>query len=325
MMKKLLAIVLSLVMLTAASAALAENKTVGILQSAEHGSLDNCREGFLQGLAEAGYVEGENLTIKYYNAQADGGTDAQIAQSLVAYPVDLICAIATPSAQAAFNAVLSAKADIPVIYTAVSAPIEAGLANDDGTPVGLVTGTSDLLPIRNQLAMIRELMPDAKTVGLLYTSSETNSEVQAALYEEMAGEFGFEIVSATVTAGAEVSQAVQALLPQVDCLSMLTDNTVVSYLAVVLNAAEQAGKPVFGIEVEQVALGCAGADGLDYVALGRQTGEMAARVLNGESAESISFETIRDSALYLNTDVLSSLGLEIPAAMAERGYTDMAE
>lgn len=107
MMKKLLAIVLSLVMLTAASAALAENKTVGILQSAEHGSLDNCREGFLQGLAEAGYVEGENLTIKYYNAQADGGTDAQIAQSLVAYSVDLICAIATPSAQAAFNAVLS--------------------------------------------------------------------------------------------------------------------------------------------------------------------------------------------------------------------------
>ena len=246
MMKKLLAIVLSLVMLTAASATLAENKTVGILQFAEHGSLDNCREGFLQGLAKAGYVEGENLTIKYYNAQADGGTDAQIAQSLVAYSVDLICAIATPSAQAAFNAVLSAKADIPVIYTAVSAPIEAGLANDDGTPVGLVTGTSDLLPVRNQLAMIRELMPDAKTVGLLYTSSETNSEVQAALYEEMAGEFGFEIVSATVTAGAEVSQAVQALLPQVDCLSMLTDNTVVSYLAVVLNAAEQAGKPVFG-------------------------------------------------------------------------------
>ena len=325
MMKKLLAIVLSLVMLTAASAALAENKTVGILQFAEHGSLDNCREGFLQGLAEAGYVEGENLTIKYYNAQADGGTDAQIAQSLVAYSVDLICAIATPSAQAAYNAELSAKGDIPVIYTAVSAPIEAGLANDDGTPVGLVTGTSDLLPIRNQLAMIRELMPDAKTVGLLYTSSETNSEVQAALYEEMAGEFGFEIVSATVTAGAEVSQAVQALLPQVDCLSMLTDNTVVSYLAVVLNAAEQAGKPVFGSEIEQVALGCAGAEGLDYVALGRQTGEMAARVLNGESAESISFETIRDSALYLNTDVLSSLGLEIPAAMAERGYTDMAE
>ena len=106
---------------------------------------------------------------------------------------------------------------------------------------------------------------------------------------------------------------------------MLTDNTVVSYLAVVLNAAEQAGKPVFGSEIEQVALGCAGAEGLDYVALGRQTGEMAARVLNGESAESISIETIRDSALYLNTDVLSSLGLEIPAAMAERGYTDMAE
>jgi putative tryptophan/tyrosine transport system substrate-binding protein len=325
MMKKLLAIVLTLVLLTAASAALADEVKIGIIQFAEHASLDNCREGFLQGLAEAGYVEGENLTVLYRNAQADGGMDAQIAQYFVNQNVDLICAIATPSAQAAFNAVLSAKADIPVIYTAVSAPIEAGLADDDGTPVGPVTGTSDLLPVRNQLSMIRELMPEAKTIGLLYTSSETNSEVQAALYEEMAGEFGFEIVSSTVTAGAEVSQAVQALLPQVDCLSMLTDNTVVSYLSVVLAAAEQAGKPVFGSEIEQVALGCAGAEGLDYVALGKQTGEMAARVLNGESAENIPYETIRDSALYLNSDTLETLGIEIPAAMAERGYTDMAE
>ncbi len=324
-MKKLLALVLSLTLMMTLTVATAENVTIGISQFAEHASLDNCREGFLQGLAEAGFVEGENLTVLYSNSQADSGTATQIAQSFVSQNVNLICAIATPSAQTAYNAVLSAKADIPVVYTAVSAPIEAGLANDDGTPIGLVTGTSDLLPVKNQLSMIRSLLPQAKTIGLLYTTSETNSEVQAALYEEMAGEYGFDIVCGTVTSGAEISQVVQSLLPQVDCLSMLTDNTVVSYLTVVLAAAEQAGKPVFGSEVEQVALGCAAAEGLDYVALGRQTGEMAARILKGESAESIPYETIRDSALYINSEVLHDLGIELPEELASRGYTDMAE
>lgn len=324
-MKKLTALVLALLLTATMLSANAETITIGISQYADHGSLDNCREGFLQGLAEAGFVEGENLKVLYNNAQAKGAMATQIAQSFVTQGVSLICAIATPSAQSAYNAVLAAKADIPVIYTAVSAPIEAGLANDDGTPVGAVTGTSDLLPIRNQLAMIRALMPEAKTVGLLYTTSETNSEVQAALYEETAGEFGFEIVSATVTSGAEVSQAVESLLPRADCLSMLTDNTVVSYLSVVLAAAERAGKPVFGSEVEQVALGCAAAEGLDYVALGRQTGEMAARVLKGEKAESIPFETIRDSALYINSAVLEDLGVSLPEELTARGFIDMAE
>lgn len=325
-MKKLFAtlLVLSLVLSLALTAG-AENVTIGIAQFAEHGSLDNCREGFLQGLKEAGYVEGDNLTVLFQNAQADTGTNAQIAQSFVSQNVNMICAIATPSAQAAYNAVQTAGADIPVIFTAVSAPIEAGLANDDGTPVGNVTGTSDLLPIQKQLELIRALLPNAAKIGLLYTSSETNSEVQAAQYEAAAADYGFEIVTATVTAGNEVSQAVEALLPQVDCLSMLTDNTVVSYLAVVLAAAQNAGKPVFGSEIEQVSLGCVAAEGLDYVALGKQTGEMAVRVLKGEKAQDIPFETIKESALYLNTEVVSSLGLTIPDALTERGYTDMAQ
>lgn len=323
MMKKLLALLIALVCM-AAPAALAENKKIGIVQYAEHASLDNCREGLLEGLKQAGYVEGENLTVLYYNAQTDDGADTQIVQSFVAQNVDMICAIATPSAQDAFNASLASRKEIPVIYTAVSAPIEAGLADENGMPVGQVTGTCDLLPVSSQLEMIRELMPEARKVGLLYKSSETNSEVQAALYQETAAQYGFEIVTATVTAGAEVSQAVQALLPQVDCLSMLTDNTVVSYLAVVLDAADRVGKPVFGSEVEQVALGCAGAVGLDYVALGKQTGEIAARVLNGESAESIPYETIRESALYLNSETLQFLGIDIPQSLTQRGYIDPA-
>ena len=322
-MKKMLALVLALVF-SLGSYAVAESYTIGIEQFAEHGSLDNCREGFLQGLAEEGFVDGQNLTVLYQNAQTDGGAATQIAQSFVSQNVSLICGIATPSAQSCYNAVLSAKADIPVIYTAVSAPIESGLAEADGTPVGEVTGTSDLLPVEQQLAMIRAILPEAKTIGLLYTSSETNSEVQAAKYESLAPNSGFTIVTSTVTAGGEVAQAVEALLPQVDCITMLTDNTVVSYLSVVLAAAQKAGKPIFGSEIEQVTLGCLAAEGLDYVALGKQTGKMAARVLKGEKASEIPFEMLKESALYFNSDVASELDLTLSADLTARG-TDMAQ
>ena len=137
--------------------------TIGISQFAEHGSLDNCREGFIQGLAEEGFVEGENLTIEVENAAADQGTTKQISDSFVSDGVDLICAIATPSAQAAYNSAMDT--DIPVVYTAVTDPVEAQLADEDGTPVGNVTGTSDELPIKAQLEMIREILPDAKNIG----------------------------------------------------------------------------------------------------------------------------------------------------------------
>lgn len=140
--------------------------TIGISQFAEHGSLDNCREGFLAGLAEAGFVEGENLTVVFDNAQADMGTASTIADNFVSQKVDLICAIATPSAMSAYNSCM--KTEIPVIYTAVSDPVAAGLANEDGTSIGNATGTSDALPVTNQLEMIRKIMPDAKSIGLPY-------------------------------------------------------------------------------------------------------------------------------------------------------------
>ena len=150
-----------------------ESVTIGISQFAEHGSLDNCREGFLEGLKEAGFEEGKNLTVEYQNSQADTGSAATIADSFVNKQVDLICAIATPSAMSAYNSAMDA--DIPVIYTAVSDPVGAGLVNEDGTNVGNITGTSDKLPVTEQMELIRELMPDAKKIGILYTTSEANS------------------------------------------------------------------------------------------------------------------------------------------------------
>ena len=140
-------------------------------------------------MAEAGIVEGENLTVEYKNAAADMGTASQISNSFVSGSdkVDLICAIATPSAQAAYNAAMDEE--IPVIFTAVTDPVAAELAAKDGTPVGEVTGTSDKLPVEAQLEMIREILPDAKTIGIIYTTSEANSVSAIAEYEEKVGDY----------------------------------------------------------------------------------------------------------------------------------------
>lgn len=146
---------------TQKNASSAENSyKIGISQFAEHGSLDNCREGFLEGLKEEGIEEGKNLTVDYQNAQTDTGTASTIADSFVSAKEDLICAIATPCAQSAYNSAMNA--DIPVVYTAVSDPVAAKLANEDGSCVGNVTGSSDVLPVEEQLKMIRAMLPDAK-------------------------------------------------------------------------------------------------------------------------------------------------------------------
>ena len=155
------------------SGAKGDSYTVGISQFAEHGSLDNCREGFLEGLKEEGIEEGKNLKVDYQNAQTDTGTASTIADSFVSEKVDMICAIATPCAASAYNSAMNA--DIPIVYTAVSDPVVAGLAKEDGSSVGNITGSSDVLPVEEQLKMIRQMMPDAKKIGILYTTSEANS------------------------------------------------------------------------------------------------------------------------------------------------------
>lgn len=286
-----------------------EMVTVGIAQFAPHGSLDNCVEGFKQGMAEAGYVEGENVTYNFQNAQADMANTNQIAQSMAAANVDLLCGVATPMAQACYNA---AKGQIPVIYTAVTDPVAAELAKEDGTSVGNVTGTSDKLAVEAQLEMIRKFMPDAKKIGILYTTSEANSVSAIAEYKELAPKYDFEIVESGISQTSDIPIAAADLASKVDCISNLTDNTVVSALATVLDCANKANIPVFGSEIEQVKNGCAATEGLDYIALGKQTGAMAARVLKGEKAEDIPFETISEYSLYINSKALESLGLTCP-------------
>ena len=330
MKKKMISLMITAALLTAfagcgaaTSASGSENSsggekyTIGISQFAEHGSLDNCREGFLEGLKEEGLEEGKNLTVKVNNAASDMGTAAQIAQSFAADDMDLICAIATPAAQAAYNAAMDKG--IPVVYTAVTNPEEAQLADSDGNPVGAVTGTSDQLPVEAQLKMIRELLPEAKTIGILYTTSEANSVYSISQYEKLAGDYGFTLETAGVTSTSEVSLAAADLLDKVDCLTNLTDNTVVSALPSILDAANKKNIPVFGSEIEQVKIGCLAAEGLDYINLGKETGKMAAKILKGEaSAEEMNYELLTDSSLYINQAVADNLGITIPDSMTER-------
>ena len=337
MKKRVFAVILGAVMATAGLAGCGGNTgssqsgsegekmySIGISQFAEHGSLDNCREGFIQGLEEEGLVEGENLKIKVSNADSDTGTAAQIADTFVADKVDLICAIATPSAQAAYNS--ARNTEIPVVYTAVTNPVEAQLADDEGMPVGAVTGTCDQLPVEAQLAMIREILPDAKTIGILYTTSEANSAYSITQYEKYAKEYGFTLETAGVTNTSEVSMAAASLLDKVDCLTNLTDNTVVSALPTVLDQANEKNIPVFGSEIEQVKRGCLAAEGLDYVNLGIETGKMAAQILKGEAkAEDMKYELLTDSSLYINQAAADDLGITIPEDMTQRAEETFTE
>lgn len=317
--KKLFALILAVsLLLTFASCSgnsqgesKADKYVVGINQYGEHTSLDNCREGFIEGLAESGIKEGENLEIDYQNAGFDDAIATQIAQSFSSKNVDLMCAVATPSATACYAA--SEDKNIPVIYTAISDPEEAKLTD------GNITGTSDKLPVGAQLELIRKAQPDAKKIGIVYTLSEPNSVSAVEDYKSKASDYGFEIVALGVNAQEEVTQAVDTLIKKgVDCFSNLTDNKVVGVLASILEKTNEAGIPVYGSEIEQVKLGCVASAGIDYYALGIETGKMAAKVLKGESkAEDMEFITITDYKVYINSDALAQMNIKLPDDVLE--------
>lgn len=312
-LKKLFALIFA-AMFVLCFAACGEKKVpvIGISQYGEHESLDNCREGFLQGLKDAGLVEGTDYTIDYQNAGFDDNITKQIAESFSANNVALMCGIATSSATACYAA--AENKDIPVIFTAITDPVQAKL------DTGNVTGTSDKLAVEGQLELIRTLQPEAKTIGILYTTSEPNSISAIAEYEEKAPAYGFTIEAVGVTAQSEVVQACDTLLARgVDCMSNLTDNNVVGVLPAILEKTNAKSIPVYGSEIEQVKKGCVASIGIDYYELGRQTGQMAAKVLKGEATcEEMPYETISEYGLYVNYTALTEMGLTLPEELAGR-------
>ena len=289
-----------------------EKYLIGINQYGQHASLDNCRIGFLQGLEEAGLKEGVDFEVDYQNAGFDDNVNAQIGDAFSAEDVDLMVGIATPSAVACFNA--AEDKDIPVIFTAITDPVQAKLDS------GHVTGTSDKLPVEAQLDLIRQLQPNAKTIGIIYTTSEPNSVSAIEEYKAKAPDYGFEIDVVGVTSQAEVTQAADTLISHgVDCFSNLTDNNVVGVLAAILEKTNEAGIPVYGSEIEQVKLGCVASAGIDYVQLGIQTGLMAAKVLTSQATcQELPYETIAEYGIYVNSADLEAMSITLPDAVAQK-------
>ena len=251
-------------------------------------------------------------------------TAKQISDSLVSDKVDLVCAIATPSAQSAYNA--TKDSDIPVVYTAVTSPKAAGFVDKEGKNVGNITGTSDLVLADKQLKLIRQMMPKAKNVGIFYSTNEANSKAGIEAYEKVADKYGFKIITQGITASADMPMAADSLLKKVDCITNLTDNLVVSNMQTYLQKANKLNIPVFGSEVEQVKLGCVACVGIDFVKLGKQTGKMAAEILKGEKkASEMNFETITEPGFYVNEKVAENLGVTVPQDLADEAVESFTE
>ncbi|MFC4905308.1 ABC transporter substrate-binding protein [Kocuria oceani] len=294
------------------SGAAVEEATVGISQFVEHPSLDAAREGFVAALEEGGYTEGENLTLDLQNASGDQGTSTSIASNLAGSDADLVLAIATPSAQGVAQAVT----DRPVLFTAVTDPVEAGLVESLENPGGNVTGTTDMNPVAEQIALIKQLDPDAKSVGIIYSSGETNSQVQVEMAKEAAAEEGLEVVEKAVTNTSEVAQAAESF--DTDAIYVPTDNKVVSGLEAVISAAEAKQIPLIAGEGDSVERGALITKGIDYEQLGRQTGEMAVRILaEGADPATMPVESQEETELVINMQAAERMGVEVPQELQD--------
>ena len=304
----------------------AEGVKIGILQYAQHPSLDNCYEGVLQGLAEAGYTDGENgVSIEFQNANGSTSDADLMAKTMVSTGCDMIIAVATPAAMSAYAA--AKDAGVPVIYTAASDPIGSGLAKDLNDPETGASGTKDALNLKGQMKMIRAFLPEADTIGILYTTSEPNSVAHLKTFQELAPEYGFTIEAVGITNESEVASGAATLVAKgVDCVNNFTDNNVVNNLSTLLHATDEAGIPVFGSEEEQVRNGCVASESLDYVALGAETGAMAAAVLNGEAdIMTLPVSVVADSTPVYSAANCAKFGITLPEEYSSAINLDEAE
>jgi putative ABC transport system substrate-binding protein len=285
--------------------------TIGISQLVEHPALDSAREGFIEALKEAGYEDGKNIKIDYQNAQGDVNNAQTIARKFADEKVDMILAIATQAAQAAANV----TKDIPILITAVTDPVSAGLAESLDKPGGNVTGTTDINPVDEQIKLVKELVPDAERLGILYNSGEINSKVQVEMAKEIVGELGLTLVEAAVSNSNEVSQATQSLMGRVDAIYVPTDNTIVSSIGAVIKIANENKIPVIGSERGQVDAGAIATKGIDYRELGKQTGAIAVEVLKGKKPQDIPIEKAKNVTLIVNKKAAETIGLTISEDM----------
>ncbi len=293
---------------------------IGIVQYMDHVALDSARQGFIDALADNGYVDGENITIDLQNSQGDQSNLSTISDRFVSNNMDLVLAIATPATQA----VAGKTTEIPILGTAVTDYVAARLVDSNEAPGGNVSGTSDMNPIKEQIELLVKLVPDAKTVGVLYTSSEDNSILQAGIAKEAIEKLGLKYVEVTVTNSNDVQQATQSIVGQCDAIYIPTDNVFASAMPVVHGVTSASKTPVICGESGMVDKGGLATLGINYYDLGYQTGLMGVKILRGEAEPaSMPIETAAKFDFAINGTVAEEIGLTIPADLEQ--YVKMAE
>lgn len=299
---------------TDSTTAATDAPSVAVTQIVEHPALDAVRNGLKDKLKEEGYDDADNsLQWTWESAQGQAANAAQIAQKFVGDNPDLIVAIATPSAQA----VVGNTDTIPVVFSAVTDPVGAELVPSLEASGGTVTGVSDLSPIDEHLALIADIAPDAKNVGVIYNAGESNSVSLVELLNVEAAEQGFAIEEATVSTSADVATAAESLVGKVDAIYVPTDNTVVSALEAVIQVGSENQLPVFAGDTDSVERGAIATASFDYYEVGRQTGEMAVRILGGESPGDIPVELANTVDLAVNLEAAEAMGVTVPDAIRD--------
>lgn len=289
-----------------------ENVKIGIMQFGEFTALQNATQGFIDGLAEAGYVDGENITIHQLSAAAEAANCPSIADTLINENSDLILAVATPCA----SAIKEKTSDIPVLFTAVTDPAGSGLIASNDAPGANLTGTSDMNPVAQQIALGKQLIPDAKKVAVMYCSSESNSKIQSDLAEAAIKEQGMESVVKTISAIDEAKSAIESLKGQVDFIYIPTDNTLADGMTTVSAAANECGIPTIVGESGMVGNGALATYGINYYELGKTTAAMAVKILKGEASPAdmpVEYQTDENVLeVAINTETADKLGITIP-------------
>ncbi len=292
----------------------AQDVTVAVTAIVEHPALDAVRDGVKDALAEAGYKDGDNLKFVYQSAQGNPGTAAQIARQFVGEAPDVIVPISTPSAQA----VVASTRDIPVVFTAVSDPVGAQLIKSMDKPSRNVTGLSDALPVNEHLALIKEIVPNAKTVGYIYNSAEANSVSTLDLLKAEADKAGLTVVESVATKSSEVQGATRALVGKADVIYVPTDNTIVSAFEGAAAVAAEAKIPLFAADTDSVARGAVAALGFNYRDVGKQTGAVVVRILKGEKPGDIPATVAVGTDLVLNKKAAEKVGVTFPESVTKR-------
>lgn len=284
-----------------------EKVKIGVLQFVTHDSLDEIYKGIKAGLEEGGYTTTENLSIDFMNAEGDQSQVQTMSKKLVDNGNELLIGIATPAAQGLANA----TTELPIIMGAVTDPVGANLVTDLKNPGGNITGVSDQTPVADTVSLIKEITPDAKTIGVLYSSNEDNSKIQVAEFRAAAEEAGYTVLEYAVASSNELASTVEVASSKVDALFTPVDNTVASAFSTVVSVANKSKTPIFTSVEDMVEGGGIASVTLSQYDLGVATGKMTAKILDGANPADTPVQIFNEGTVVVNQKVAKELGITL--------------